>query len=402
MGTEDQRLALLEGVPGRVSDNAAVRHEDRKAPRGRSAPQEPPGIPNLLPPARVVRRAHGVEQRVADGRATEREPGRLFRATERTREHGRDPQPKAAHSTPDRTCVGSTLRRQIALSAAIREDNGVLIRFGEVRRRVPDREHQPAALELTRKLGIGSTGIAGYPGDRHHGGDRDTERRSKASEPVSLLHACGHAALFIQIRRMPRKVSRLEMPALSCGDGARSPCNNRRVLPDGVALHPLIAHADDRGVFTELFRGSWELGVEPVQWNAVRSEPNVLRGVHAHRRHTDYLTLVVGSATIGLHDLRPGSPTAGLGTAVELDAREPAALVIPVGVAHGFYFPEPSLHVYAVSHEFDPADELGCRWDDHNLGIAWPCTEPQLSGRDRDLGPLSQLRDVWHAAPAPA
>ena len=171
-------------------------------------------------------------------------------------------------------------------------------------------------------------------------------------------------------------------------------------LPHDVSLLELTPHADDRGIFTELFRVSWEPGVAPAQWNAVRSEPNVLRGVHAHVRHTDYLTVVAGRATIGLHDLRSGSPTEGLGTTVELDASAPAALVIPVGVAHGFYFHEPSIHVYAVSHEFDPADELGCRWDDPALDIAWPCTDPLLSQRDQGLGPLTELRAVWHGAPA--
>mgnify|MGYP003939067931 CR=1 FL=1 len=96
-----------------------------------------------------------------------------------------------------------------------------------------------------------------------------------------------------------------------------------------------------------------------------------------------------------------GSPTEGLGTTVELDASAPAALVIPVGVAHGFYFHEPSIHVYAVSHEFDPADELGCRWDDSELDIAWPCADPLLSQRDQGLGPLTELRAVWHGEPAP-
>jgi dTDP-4-dehydrorhamnose 3,5-epimerase len=171
------------------------------------------------------------------------------------------------------------------------------------------------------------------------------------------------------------------------------------VLPAGVRLVPLTPHADERGVFTELFRASWDVGVTPVQWNAVRSDANVLRGVHAHVRHTDYLTLAAGRATIGLHDLRPDSPTDGLGATVELDADEPSALVIPVGVAHGFYFQaERSIHVYAVSHEFDPADELGCRWDDPELDIAWPCSEPLISSRDEGLGSLSELRAVWRAA----
>ena len=170
------------------------------------------------------------------------------------------------------------------------------------------------------------------------------------------------------------------------------------MLPAGVRLVPLTPHGDERGVFTELFRASWDTGVAPVQWNVVSSNANVLRGVHAHVRHTDYLTLAVGRATIGLHDLRAESPTGGLGTTVDLDADEPAALVIPVGVAHGFYFHSSSVHVYAVSHEFDPADELGCRWDDPELEVAWPCAKPMISSRDEGLGSLSELRAVWRSA----
>ncbi|MBA2642526.1 MAG: dTDP-4-dehydrorhamnose 3,5-epimerase family protein [Actinobacteria bacterium] len=145
------------------------------------------------------------------------------------------------------------------------------------------------------------------------------------------------------------------------------------MLLDGVVLQRLEPHADSRGVFTELFRESWGLDIAPEQWNVVRSETNVLRGVHAHWRHADYLTVVAGRATIGLYDVREGSPTEGLGVTVELDEHQPHALTIPTGVAHGFCFHEPSVHVYAVSDEWDPADELGCRWDDSDLALAWPC-----------------------------
>ena len=157
------------------------------------------------------------------------------------------------------------------------------------------------------------------------------------------------------------------------------------MLPDGVEVLRLQPHPDERGVFTELFRDSWGLAVAPVQWNAVRSERNVLRGVHVHWRHSDFLTVVAGRATIGLHDLRHGSPTEGAGTTVELAAESPQAIVIPTGVAHGFYFHEPSIHVYAVTHDWDPADELGCRWNDPELQIPWPCSHPMLSERDSML-----------------
>src|SRR3954469_20721871 len=104
-------------------------------------------------------------------------------------------------------------------------------------------------------------------------------------------------------------------------------------LPAGTVLHPLEAHADERGVFTELYRREWDLGTEPVQWNAVWSEAGVLRGVHVHARHDDYLTVPVGRASVGLKDLRRGSPTEGLAALVELGRDAPAALVIPVARA---------------------------------------------------------------------
>jgi dTDP-4-dehydrorhamnose 3,5-epimerase len=164
------------------------------------------------------------------------------------------------------------------------------------------------------------------------------------------------------------------------------------VLPHGTRLHPLATHADARGAFTELYREEWDTGVRPVQWNAVASEPGVLRGVHVHVRHGDYLTIVSGSAHVGLCDLRDDSPTAGLATTVELRADAMAAIVIPPGVAHGFLFPERSLHVYAVTHYWAHDDELGCHWADPELGIDWPAEPTLLSERDAAAGSLAELR----------
>jgi dTDP-4-dehydrorhamnose 3,5-epimerase len=171
-------------------------------------------------------------------------------------------------------------------------------------------------------------------------------------------------------------------------------------LPEGVRVTPLEPHPDERGTFTELHRISWGVGVEPVQWNAVRSHAGVLRGVHVHPRHDDYLTVVGGRATVALRDLRPDSPTAGVATCVELRGDAAAAITIPHGVAHGFLFHEPSLHIYAVSHYWDPADELGCRWDDPALEIAWPEAEPLISPRDAALPSLAELEDSLAAIAA--
>ena len=162
-------------------------------------------------------------------------------------------------------------------------------------------------------------------------------------------------------------------------------------LPAGVRLLPLEMNRDDRGVFTEVFRRSWDIGVEPVQWNFVTSQAGVLRGVHVHVRHVDYLIVLEGRASIGLRDLRRGSPTEGTAALVEMTGDELMALTTPPGVAHGFYFHEPSAHIYAVSQYWDVADEFGCHWADGDLEIPWPCQSPLLSERDATAPPLSEL-----------
>jgi dTDP-4-dehydrorhamnose 3,5-epimerase len=169
------------------------------------------------------------------------------------------------------------------------------------------------------------------------------------------------------------------------------------VVPTGVEVRTLASHGDERGEFTELFRDEWGTGVAPVQWNVVRSEPDVLRGVHCHPIHADALIVVAGRMLLGLSDLRARAPSVS-GCLVELRGDAMQLVTIPPGVAHGFYFTEPSMHVYAVDRVWDPADELGCRWDDPGLGIEWrPAGEPSISARDAQLGSVDELRGALAA-----
>lgn len=160
---------------------------------------------------------------------------------------------------------------------------------------------------------------------------------------------------------------------------------------EGMQRHPLTPHRDARGCFTELLRESWGLGPRAIQWNVVRSAPGTVRGVHVHIRHLDYWSLVDGRATVGFRDLRTHSPTAGLSGELHLSGDLPEILVIPPGVAHGFQFHGASIHIYAVTHYWDMADELGCKWDDPALGIAWPARKALLSPRDQGAGLLGDL-----------
>jgi dTDP-4-dehydrorhamnose 3,5-epimerase len=164
-------------------------------------------------------------------------------------------------------------------------------------------------------------------------------------------------------------------------------------LPDGVALRPLDMNRDPRGSFTEVFREEWDTGISPVQWNIVSSEAGTLRGVHVHIRHDDYLTTLRGRASVGLRDLRRGSPTEGMSALVELAEDPLTALLIPRGVAHGFYFAEPSLHLYGVTKYWDVGDELACHWADPQLEIPWPALPTLVSERDSTALSLAELLD---------
>lgn len=153
-----------------------------------------------------------------------------------------------------------------------------------------------------------------------------------------------------------------------------------------ITLTRFTPHADDRGVFAEIYRGSWPTGVAPIQWNLVSSRANVLRGFHVHVTHADYLMCVSGEMLLGLKDIRPESPTSGRAETHRLSEDTFAAVTIPPGVAHGFYFERPAKHLYSVSHYWNLHDELGCRWDDPAIGIDWGAKDPLLSPRDHSAG----------------
>ena len=164
-----------------------------------------------------------------------------------------------------------------------------------------------------------------------------------------------------------------------------------QTLPVGTALVPLPRHSDQRGRIVELFQKRWETGVTPVQWNLLSSGRNVLRGMHVHLRHTDYLMMMSGRTLVALRDLRRGSPTESRTESFELCAEDGVALVVPPGVGHLFYCERPACMLQGVSHYFDLDDELGCHWADPDLGLDWPKIDPVLSDRDRNAQPMRSL-----------
>ena len=171
----------------------------------------------------------------------------------------------------------------------------------------------------------------------------------------------------------------------------------------GVQWGRLVAHADDRGSFRELWRASAfdalvpaAAGLPPdqavrfAQSNLSVSATGVLRGLHLHLRQLDHWIVASGRAYVALVDVRP--MLAG-GARPLVDAREVdvnTTVSIPTGVAHGFLAVEPLELIYFVTNEYDGADELGFAWDDPDAAVPWPSLPSTPDGRpilsDRDLG----------------
>ena len=171
----------------------------------------------------------------------------------------------------------------------------------------------------------------------------------------------------------------------------------RQELPAGAFVRDLVPRGDDRGVLTELYRADWGSLPVPNQWNLVRSSPNALRGVHIHQEHEDYLIVLEGTMLLGLHDLRKDQPTYGRSALVDLRGEKLQAAFVPIGVLHGFYFAEAATYVYGLTRCWTPADDLGCRWNDPDLELAWPVKKPLLSERDAKAPSLADLKKLLAA-----
>ncbi len=150
---------------------------------------------------------------------------------------------------------------------------------------------------------------------------------------------------------------------------------------------------DSRGSFGELWRQSW---TQPrglpafVQANLSRSYADVLRGLHFHLRQTDLWVVLEGRAHVCLVDIRGRLAGGQAGPVAVAEVLEPGqAVVIPEGVAHGFWALQPVTLLYLVTNEYDGSDEHGFAWNDREAGASWPPGHPLLSQRDASSPALS-------------
>jgi len=169
---------------------------------------------------------------------------------------------------------------------------------------------------------------------------------------------------------------------------------------EGLVLIEPEVHGDERGFLVETFRdGLWrELGIEmeAAQENHSRSGRNILRGLHFQTSpgQAKLVRCIRGRIWDVAVDLRRDSATYGQWEGHELDDETHRQFLVPVGFAHGFCVLSDVADVaYKLSSLYDPATEAGIAWDDPDVGVEWPISDPQLSERDKTAPRLSEIAD---------
>jgi dTDP-4-dehydrorhamnose 3,5-epimerase len=162
-------------------------------------------------------------------------------------------------------------------------------------------------------------------------------------------------------------------------------------IPDVLRIEPAV-FGDARGCFFESFnRKELEAAagrpLDFVQDNHSRSAKGVLRGLHYQLPHPQgkLVRVVRGEVFDVAVDLRLGSPTFRRWVGEVLSAENKRQLWIPEGFAHGFLvLSDEAEFLYKTTDYWHPEHERCIRWDDPELGIAWPTggAAPIVSAKD--------------------
>ena len=147
---------------------------------------------------------------------------------------------------------------------------------------------------------------------------------------------------------------------------------------------------DARGFFMETWHEQRyrEAGLDMrfVQDNLSLSRRGTLRGLHFQnpRSQGKLVSVIEGEVFDVAVDLRRSSPTFGRWHGVNLSAQNRLQFFVPPGFAHGFaVLSETALFAYKCTELYSPKDEMTLLWEDPDVGVQWPVSEPALSEKDK-------------------
>ncbi|MDG2334724.1 MAG: dTDP-4-dehydrorhamnose 3,5-epimerase [Myxococcota bacterium] len=170
-------------------------------------------------------------------------------------------------------------------------------------------------------------------------------------------------------------------------------------IPGVVLIEPEV-HRDARGFFLESYHAGRyrEAGIDAafVQDNHSLSGRGTVRGLHVQvrRPQAKLIRVLRGQVWDVAVDVRRGSPTFGQHFGVELSAENHRQLYISAGLAHGFAVLSEEAEIgYKCSDFYDPGGEVSIAWNDPELALPWPLSEPTLSKKDQQAMTMAEAMD---------
>ena len=153
----------------------------------------------------------------------------------------------------------------------------------------------------------------------------------------------------------------------------------------GVVIIEPQVFGDQRGFFMETFQAERYrtfagINLDFVQDNHSRSAKGVLRGLHTQIKKPQgkLVRVSLGKVYDVVADINPNSSTYGKHVSVVLSAENQRQIYIPPGYAHGFcVLSEIADFQYKCTDYYDPQDESGVIWNDVDIAIDWPISEPR-------------------------
>jgi dTDP-4-dehydrorhamnose 3,5-epimerase len=162
-------------------------------------------------------------------------------------------------------------------------------------------------------------------------------------------------------------------------------------------------HADERGVFLEVYRDGpfAEAAGHPLpvrQVNTSVSRRGTVRGIHfadVPPGQAKYVTCVRGAVFDVAVDIRVGSPTYGAWEGVVLDDGDRRAVYLAEGLGHVFVaLSDDTTVTYLCSEPYAPGREHAVHPLDPAIGIELPSSvEPLISAKDAAAPTLDQARE---------
>ena len=148
-------------------------------------------------------------------------------------------------------------------------------------------------------------------------------------------------------------------------------------------------HRDFRGKLYSIFQKNYfkkNFNINFIHDKITYTKKNVIRGLHGDNKTWKLVSCLNGEVFQVIVDMRKNSPTYMKHNSYKLNSKKLKFILIPPFFANGFCsLTNNSIYSYKLAYrgEYNDFDkQFTIKWNDENLKIKWPISNPILSKRD--------------------